>query len=59
MVCRLRLENQEMEILPDDPYQAAAWQRHRAMVEHEIQWLSKQLASERTVSTKHELSRRA
>jgi DNA-binding PadR family transcriptional regulator len=46
ITCRLRIENQPLEILPDDPYQAAAWQRHRAMVEHEIQWLSENLESE-------------
>lgn len=46
MVCRLRQENQSLEILPDDPYQSVAWQRHRAMVEYEINWLEEQLEEE-------------
>ncbi|MBW4685465.1 MAG: PadR family transcriptional regulator [Komarekiella atlantica HA4396-MV6] len=48
MVCRLRLESQEMEPLPSDPYQTAAWQRYTAFLESEIQWLSEQLAREQT-----------
>jgi DNA-binding PadR family transcriptional regulator len=54
LVCRLRLENQSLEILPDDPYQSAAWQRHRVMVEHEIKWLEEQL--EKEVGSKGEWS---
>jgi DNA-binding PadR family transcriptional regulator len=48
MVCRLRLENNSLEILPDDPYQSIAWQRHWLMVEHEISWLQEQLNTEVT-----------
>ena len=44
MVCRLRLENQDMENFPPDPYQRAAWQRFKTVIEQEIGWLSQQLA---------------
>ncbi|HEY9848554.1 MAG TPA: PadR family transcriptional regulator [Leptolyngbyaceae cyanobacterium] len=46
MVCRLRLENLEMEPLPPDIYQATAWQRHFAMLQEEIDWLTEQIAKE-------------
>jgi DNA-binding PadR family transcriptional regulator len=46
MVCRLRLENNSSEILPDDPYQSIAWQRHWLMVKDEISWLKEQQESE-------------
>jgi DNA-binding PadR family transcriptional regulator len=47
MVCRLRLENQNLQLLPDDSYQSAAWERHREMVEQEIQWLGDRLLVEK------------
>ncbi len=43
MVCRLRLENRELEILPPDPYQFTAWQRYLWMIENEIEWLQEQI----------------
>ncbi len=46
MVCRLRLESQEVELAPDDPYRAAIKQRFIAVLQDEIQWLSEQLARE-------------
>ncbi len=42
LVCRLRLENQDMELLPPDPYQAGIWQRFHSTIEHEIIWLEEQ-----------------
>lgn len=47
MVCRLRLENQQREPTPADPYQAVAWQRSLEVIEGEIHWLSQQLATEK------------
>ena len=46
MVCRLRLESQQAESLPADPYQIAVWQRCLVVIQDEIQWLSEQLAKE-------------
>jgi DNA-binding PadR family transcriptional regulator len=46
MVCRLRLEERNLQFLPEDIYQAAAWERHREMVESEIKWLCKRLSWE-------------
>ena len=43
MVCWLRLENKDMENLPLDPYQNAAWKRFRSVIESEIDWLEIQL----------------
>lgn len=48
MVCRFRLENQDIQLLPDDTYQAAAWERHRTAIEQEIQWLCDRILSEKT-----------
>ncbi|NJK47122.1 PadR family transcriptional regulator [Candidatus Gracilibacteria bacterium] len=57
MVCRLRLENQNLQFLPDDIYQATAWERHREMVEHEIKWLCDRLDWEKL--TLHESTNKA
>lgn len=46
MVCRLRLENQEMEPKSADLYQVTAWQKFWNELEREIQWLSEQLDRE-------------
>ncbi|MCU0533454.1 MAG: PadR family transcriptional regulator [Hydrococcus sp. Prado102] len=48
MVCRLRLENQNLQSFPNDIYQAAAWERHRETVEYEIKWLCDRLTLEKT-----------
>lgn len=56
IVCRLRQENHSLEILPEDPYQSMAWQRHWLMVEYEINWLEEQLEQE--VSTQKPKVRR-
>lgn len=48
MVCRLRLESQERELLPAEPYQAEVWHRCKAVIQSEIEWLNERLASERT-----------
>jgi DNA-binding PadR family transcriptional regulator len=50
-VCRLRLENKELEILPPDPYQSAAWQRYLSVIENEINWLEGQIRSQNAAET--------
>jgi DNA-binding PadR family transcriptional regulator len=47
MVCRLRLEAQTRQLLPDDPYQIAAWQRASEVLHEEIQWLEQQVHREK------------
>jgi DNA-binding PadR family transcriptional regulator len=47
MVCRLRLENQDLEILPPDTYYSAAWERCQEMIQAEVQWLERRIASEK------------
>lgn len=59
MVCRLRQESQEMEPMPTDHYQTAAWQRFMAFLQSEIEWLNEQLAQERTQQSSDVLSRQA
>ncbi|MEA5533610.1 PadR family transcriptional regulator [Crocosphaera sp. XPORK-15E] len=44
--CQSRLADKDMEELPDDPYQAAAWQRFKLVIETEISWLSEQILLE-------------
>lgn len=46
-VCQLRLENQDIEIFPPDFYQSEAWHRCREVIKDEIQWLEKQITSEK------------
>ena len=43
MTCRLQLENKELEIASDDPYQLEAWRRYRGEIVMEIEWLNKQI----------------
>lgn len=52
MVCRLRLETVEVAPTPNsDVYQAAAWQKFVTGLTSEIDWLTKQLAREKTNSS--------
>jgi DNA-binding PadR family transcriptional regulator len=46
-VCQLRLERFEVEQLTD-PYQRTLWQQCLTILKAEIQWLSEQLAKEKT-----------
>ncbi len=54
MVCRLRLETQQAEPTPSDPYQAVIGQRFEMMLQHEIQWLAVQLQREQMNSSVHQ-----
>ncbi|MBD1860203.1 MULTISPECIES: PadR family transcriptional regulator [Trichocoleus] len=47
MTCRLRLESQQAEPTPSDPYQAAIGQRFEMVLQDEIQWLVLQLQQEK------------
>lgn len=47
MVCQLRLENQDIEKFPPDPYQSVAWHRCKEVIKDEVQWLEKQIFSEK------------
>lgn len=53
MVCRLRLESQAAEPIPNDPYQLAIGQRFSLVLQHEIQWLIMQLQREQMNSSVH------
>lgn len=55
MVCRLRLEHNDLDILPDDAYLSEAWQRCRSVIEDEIEWLHEQMSQE-TGDRKHLVS---
>ncbi|HEY9747787.1 MAG TPA: PadR family transcriptional regulator [Allocoleopsis sp.] len=46
MVCQLRLESQQAEPTPSDPYQVAVGQRFEMVLQQEIQWLAMQLQQE-------------
>lgn len=46
MVCRLRLESFEIELMPADCYQADARRRHSFMLQSEIDWLLEKIAQE-------------
>jgi DNA-binding PadR family transcriptional regulator len=46
MVCRLRLENQDIDILPPDPYLFSAWSRCQATTQNEIHWLEATISLE-------------
>ncbi len=50
MVCRLRLENQQMQPPLPDRYEAEVCQRCTEVLENEIKWVQEQLASELTES---------
>ena len=54
MVCRLRLESQAAEPIPNDPYQLAIGQRFSLVLQHEIQWLVMQLQREQMNSSVHQ-----
>lgn len=46
MVCRLRLENQNIDILSPDPYLFTAWSRCQETTKDEINWLEAQISLE-------------
>jgi len=46
MHCQLRLAHRQAQPKQANPYQAAVWQRSLDVIQSEIQWLTKQLASE-------------
>jgi len=48
LVCKLRLESPEPEMIAADAYKATAWEYFRQLLQGEIEWLNEQLASERT-----------
>lgn len=41
--CQLRLENEQVNPFPVDPYQVVAWERYKNTIYDEIQWLEKQI----------------
>ena len=43
MVCQLRLESQDFQIFPPDPYQQIAFERFQEVVKNEINWLQCQI----------------
>lgn len=51
MVCRLRLEKKELEILPQDTYQSLAWERYLSTIDNEIEWLQEQISAEKSART--------
>lgn len=46
ITCKLQLENKELEIASDDPYQLEAWHRYQWTITDEIQWLEQQILRE-------------
>jgi DNA-binding PadR family transcriptional regulator len=46
MTCCLQLENKELEIAPDDPFQLAAYQKYCSDIALEIEWIEQQLTVE-------------
>ncbi|WP_013323394.1 PadR family transcriptional regulator [Gloeothece verrucosa] len=48
-VCQLRLENQDIEVFPPDPYQSAAWERCQEVIQDEIGWLERQIVAEKAM----------
>lgn len=47
MACQLRLQENPLEIFPEDSYQTASWQRCREIIANEIEWLNGQLEAEK------------
>jgi DNA-binding PadR family transcriptional regulator len=43
ITCKLQLENKELEITSDDPYQLEAWRRYQWTITNEIKWLEQQI----------------
>jgi DNA-binding PadR family transcriptional regulator len=51
ILCRQRLEDKEMQALPEDDYQAEAWSWFENMLRYEISWLTQMLEKEQAKLT--------